>query len=149
MSDHESTSPPSIPAPGAGIRPRLDLVVLDCPDPRALGAFYAEILGWGVEDGSDDEWVSLVPPGGGVTPANPDGSASLAFQRVEGHQGPTWPEGPRPQQLHLDFEVSDIEAAEPAVLAAGATVAEVQPSETGSFKVYLDPAGHPFCLCLS
>ncbi len=149
MSDHESTPLPSTAVPGAGIRPRLDLVVLDCPDPGALGAFYAEILGWGVEDGSDDEWVTLVPLGGGSTPDSRAGSVSLAFQRVEGHQGPTWPEGPRPQQLHLDFEVPDIEAAEPAVLAAGATVAEVQPSETGSFKVYLDPAGHPFCLCRS
>jgi hypothetical protein len=42
--------------------------------------------------------------------------------------------------------VPDIDAAEPAVLAAGATLHEHQPSETGSFRVYLDPAGHPFCL---
>ncbi len=143
MSDDATTPAP----PGPALHPRLDLVVLDCPDPRALGAFYAEILGWPVEDGSDDEWVTLVPPGGGMGPDAPSGSVSLAFQRVPGHQAPTWPEGPRPQQFHLDFDVPDIAAAEPAVLAAGATVAEVQPSETGSFKVYLDPAGHPFCLC--
>lgn len=127
--------------------PRLDLVVLDCPDPRALGEFYATILGWGVEDGSDDDWVTLVPPGGGITPERPGGHVSLAFQRVEHHQAPTWPEGPRPQQFHLDFTVPDIDEAEPAVLAAGARVHEHQPSESGSFRVYLDPAGHPFCLC--
>ena len=131
------------------LRPRLDLVVLDCPDPRALGAFYAEILGWGVEPDDDDDWVTLEPPGGGATPGNPGGAVSLAFQRVPGHQPPTWPEGPRPQQFHLDLDVDDIDAAEPAVLAAGATLAEVQPSETDSFRVYLDPAGHPFCLCRS
>ena len=134
---------------GASLRPILDLVVLDCPDAWALARFYAEILGWAIEDGSDDEWVTLVPPGGGVSPDRPDGRVSLAFQRVEGHRAPTWPEGPRPQQFHLDFAGPDIDAAEPAVLAAGATVAEVQPSETGSFRVYLDPAGHPFCLCRS
>ena len=72
---------------------------------------------------------------------------SLAFQRVEDYQPPTWPEGPRPQQFHLDLAVPDIDEAEPAVLAAGATVHEHQPSESGSFRVYLDPAGHPFCLC--
>jgi predicted enzyme related to lactoylglutathione lyase len=128
--------------------PRLDLVVLDCPDPKSLGRFYARILGWGIES-EDDDWVTLEPPGGGVSPDNPAGSVSLAFQRVEGYQPPTWPEGPRPQHFHLDFDVADIDAAEPAVLEAGATVHEHQPSESGSFRVYLDPAGHPFCLCRS
>ena len=66
---------------------------------------------------------------------------------MEGYQPPTWPEGPRPQHFHLDLDVRDIDEAEPAVLAAGATVHEHQPSESGSFRVYLDPAGHPFCLC--
>lgn len=112
----------------------------------ALAGFYATILGWGIESAEDD-WVTLEPPGGGITGDNPDGSVSLAFQRVEGHQAPTWPEGPRPQQFHLDLTVDDIDAAEPAVLAAGATVHDVQTSETGSYRVYLDPAGHPFCLC--
>ena len=129
------------------LRPVLDLVVLDCPEPRALGAFYAEVLGWSIEDGSSDDWVTLVPSGGDGGPERPAGLISLAFQQVEGYQPPTWPEGPRPQHFHLDFAVPDIDAAEPAVLAAGATVHEHQPSETGSFRVYLDPAGHPFCLC--
>jgi predicted enzyme related to lactoylglutathione lyase len=128
--------------------PRLDLIVLDCPDPRALGEFYAKILGWGIESAEDD-WVTLEPPGGGISADHPRGHVSLAFQKVESYQAPTWPEGPRPQQFHLDFDVADIEEAEPRVLAAGATVAEHQPSESGSFKVYLDPAGHPFCLCRS
>ena len=74
---------------------------------------------------------------------------SLAFQRVESYQPPTWPEGPRPQQFHPDLDVPDIAEAEPRVLAAGATVHEHQPSETGDFKAHLDPAGHPFCLCRS
>lgn len=119
--------------------PRLDLVVLDCPDPRALGAFYARILGWEIES-ADDDWVDVRGPGGGI---------GLSFQKVDGYQAPTWPEGPRPQHFHLDFDVADIDAAEPAVLEAGATVHEHQPSESGSFRVYLDPAGHPFCLCRS
>jgi catechol 2,3-dioxygenase-like lactoylglutathione lyase family enzyme len=126
--------------------PRLDLIVLDCPDPRVLGEFYARILGWGIE-AADDDWVTLEPPGGGLSPHHPRGHVSLAFQRVEDYQPPTWPEGPRPQHFHLDLDVPDIDEAEPAVLAAGATVHEHQPSENGGFRVYLDPAGHPFCLC--
>jgi predicted enzyme related to lactoylglutathione lyase len=126
--------------------PLLDLVVIDCPDALALGLFYAEVLGWELEDGSDRDWSTLTPPGGRATLENPGGRATLAFQRIDDWVAPTWPGGSHPQQSHLDLTVADIDAAEPAVVAAGATVHEHQPSETGSFRVYLDPAGHPFCL---
>ena|SRR5829696_7995936 len=121
-------------------RPVLQLVAFDCPDARALAAFYADVLGWEVEDGSDDEWVTLVPPGA------PDGHVGLAFQRIDDYQAPTWPGGAHPQQAHLDLEVADLAEGEAQVLAAGATRHEHQPSESGGFVVYLDPAGHPFCL---
>jgi hypothetical protein len=42
--------------------------------------------------------------------------------------------------------VDDLDAAEAAVLELGATRHERQPGTT--FRVFLDPAGHPFCLCL-
>ncbi len=127
-------------------KPKLDLVILDCPDALQLARFYADVLGWGIEDGSDSGWATLVPPGGGLSEENPDGRPALAFQRIEDYARPTWPGGTHPQQFHLDLWAGDIDGAEPAVLAAGATVHEHQPSETGSFRVYLDPAGHPFCL---
>jgi predicted enzyme related to lactoylglutathione lyase len=126
--------------------PLLDLVVLDCPDALALGRFYATVLGWELEDGSDRDWTTLVPPGGGVSPQRPDGRTTLAFQRIDDWVAPTWPGGAHPQQFHLDLSVPVIDEAEPAVLAAGATVHEHQPSQNGSFRVYLDPVGHPFCL---
>ncbi|KGN37407.1 VOC family protein [Knoellia subterranea] len=128
------------------VKPLLDLVVLDCPDALALAQFYGEVLGWDLEDSSDRDWSTLVPPGGGIAPDRPDGRATLAFQRIDDWAVPTWPGGSHPQQFHLDFAVPVISEAEPAVLAAGASVAAEQPSESGSFKVYLDPAGHPFCL---
>lgn len=127
-------------------RPKLDLVVLDCPDARALAGFYAAILGWETEKGSDDSFVTLVPPGGGVSIANPDGRTTLAFQQIDDWVEPTWPGGSHPQQFHLDLSVPDIAGAEPALLDAGARVHAHQPSTDGSFRVYLDPAGHPFCL---
>jgi len=125
---------------------KLDLVILDCPDALALGHFYAEILGWNLEEGSDASWTTLVPPGGTLSPDNPEGRTTLAFQRIDDWVEPTWPGGDHPQQFHLDFSVSDIDQAEPAVLAAGARVHQHQPSERGTFRVYLDPVGHPFCL---
>lgn len=99
-----------------------------------------------MEEGSERDWATLAPPGGGVSPERPDGRATLAFQRIEDWVAPTWPGGQHPQQFHLDFSVGDIDAAEPAVLELGAVRADHQPSTDGGFRVYLDPVGHPFCL---
>jgi catechol 2,3-dioxygenase-like lactoylglutathione lyase family enzyme len=112
-------------------------VVLDCPDPRALAEFYRAVLG-GELTFVEDDWVVLTVDG-----------SRLAFQLVEQFAAPTWPSGGRPQQFHLDVTVDDVDAAEPQVLALGATKHDVQPGEAAgdSFRVYLDPAGHPFCLC--
>lgn len=115
----------------------LDMVVLDCPDPAALSDFYAKLLGWEVES-ADDEWVTLRSPEGGI---------GVAFQKAEGFVAPTWPEGPVPQQFHLDLNVPDIDAAEPGVLALGAAKTGRPEPDAKGFRVYLDPAGHPFCLC--
>ncbi|WP_018156350.1 VOC family protein [Demetria terragena] len=127
-------------------KPVLDLVVIDCPDAAELAQFYGAILGWEVEEGANRDWANLAHPDGGVSPDNPAGRTALAFQRIDDYVTPTWPGGTHPQQFHLDLSCPDIEAAEPALLAAGATVHEHQPSQNGGFKVYLDPAGHPFCL---
>jgi len=43
----------------------------------------------------------------------------------------------------MDVRVDDIAVAEPAVLALGATRLE---GGGRTFRVYADPAGHPFCL---
>jgi catechol 2,3-dioxygenase-like lactoylglutathione lyase family enzyme len=117
---------------------RLRTVVIDCPDPAALAEFYRKLLGGKVTSAADD-WVVLE-----LGPAG-----RLAFQQADEYAPPTWPGADRPQQFHLDVTIDDIDEAEPAVLAIGARKHEVQPGETGhdSFRVYLDPAGHPFCLC--
>ncbi|MBO4258786.1 VOC family protein [Streptomyces griseorubiginosus] len=112
---------------------KLGAVVLDCPDPRALAGFYAEILGGTVE--GEGEWVDLKVPGG----------QPLAFQAAEGFVPPRWPSAEHSQQFHLDLVVDDLDRAEQGVLALGAKpLAEEGGS---SFRVYADPAGHPFCLC--
>lgn len=118
---------------------RMRSVVLDCPDPRALADFYRELVGGDITY-ADDEWVNLR-----------DGDAVLlSFQRVTAHRPPDWPSGDPPQQFHIDVTVADVEDAERRVLDLGATKHAVQPGEAeedGNFRVYLDPAGHPFCLC--
>lgn len=111
--------------------------VLDCPDPQGLAEFYSGVLGWPVTY-ADDEWV--VVEGGGP-------SKRLAFQLVPDYRPPVWPSAERPQQLHIDLTVDDMDKAEEQVLRIGATKHEHQPSDDDSFRVFLDPAGHTFCLC--
>lgn len=114
---------------------RFSLVALDCPDPQALATFYAQITGWEIEhDGGD--WVQL----------GSDAGATIAFQLAPDHRAPVWPSSEQPQQAHLDFDVPDLDTAEKQVLELGARKAEAQPGT--SFRVFLDPAGHPFCLVL-
>jgi predicted enzyme related to lactoylglutathione lyase len=112
--------------------------VLDCANPRELGEFYSQLLGWPVLEGDDDDWV-VVTEGGSP--------ARLAFQKVDDYRPPVWPSADRPQQLHIDVTVGDLDKAEAEVLKIGATKHAHQPSEDDGFRVFLDPAGHTFCLC--
>jgi catechol 2,3-dioxygenase-like lactoylglutathione lyase family enzyme len=113
-------------------------IVLDSPDARMLAAFYRQLLGWTVAQ-DESGWVKLSAPGGG---------AGLSFQTEAAYVKPTWPAGPGDQQMmvHLDIEVDDLDAAGAHAVAAGAVLAEYQPQD--GVRVYLDPAGHPFCLFL-
>jgi catechol 2,3-dioxygenase-like lactoylglutathione lyase family enzyme len=120
--------------------PRLSLagIVLDAPDARELAAFYRRLLGWEVKR-EEPGWVILVGPW--ERPV-------LSFQTESRYVRPTWPAGPGDQQMmvHLDIEVDDLDEAGAHAVAAGAVLADYQPQET--VRVYLDPAGHPFCLFL-
>ena len=112
---------------------RYPSVVIDCPDAAALATFYGEVLGYQVDIIGDD-WADVRSE-----------NQCFSFQQVADYTPPVWPGQGTPQQMHLDVIVEDLDAAEKAVLALGATKPEHQPGET--FRVLLDPAGHPFCLC--
>ena len=115
---------------------RFPAFVIDCPDPVALAEFYAALLDWEVKP--QDDWVDIRP--------SDDGNC-ISFQQVADYRAPEWPGQSVPQQMHLDVVVDDLDQGEAAVVELGATRAETQPGTT--FRVFLDPAGHPFCLCLS
>ncbi|MEU6897210.1 VOC family protein [Streptomyces virginiae] len=117
----------------------LQCVVLDCPEPRVLADFYRSLLGGDVDRPDrrwslDGDWSTLHTPTGLV----------LAFQRATDHVPPKWPDPSRPQQFHLDLGVPDLDRAQEEVLAAGGTL--LDGSDARGWRVYADPAGHPFCL---
>ena len=109
---------------------RLHHVVVDCPDPVALAAFWSTVLGLPVTFRSQD-WVVV---------SRDATTSGLAFQLAPDHRPPRRGDPDRPQQLHLDVMVDDVRGAGEAVLALGATRLD----DAGS--VFADPAGHPFCL---
>lgn len=118
----------------------LQCVVLDCPDPAQLAEFYQSLLGGTVNQHDPrwalgENWATLHSPSGLV----------LAFQRVEDYQPPQWPGNTRPQQFHLDFGVQDLDRTQEEVLGWGATVLDDGADGRG-WRIYADPAGHPFCL---
>ncbi|WP_283136671.1 VOC family protein [Rhizohabitans arisaemae] len=113
----------------------MGMVNLDCDDPHILAAFYRQVLGWEVAHESDD-YAMLS-----------NGSVMLGFGRVKGYTPPNWPNETEPKRYHLDFYVDDYDKAEAALLALGAKKPEFQPG-ADRWRVLLDPAGHPFCICL-
>lgn len=114
---------------------KFSLVALDCPNPLELAEFYQRIVGGSIKKDADDpEWVRL----------EIGDSGDIGFQQVLDYQPPDWPDG-SPQQAHLDFDVTDLDEGEARIVAVGARKADTQP-EPNSWRVFLDPAGHPFCL---
>ena len=128
-----------VPAPANPANARIGAIVLDCADPWQLGRFYAALLGRSLHHDSNDDWVEL-----------DGGEPVLAFQRVAHHQPPAWP-GDAPQQAHLDLQIADFTTAHRHAVSLGATPLDppTPPPSQGerSFRVYADPAGHPFCFC--
>lgn len=112
---------------------RLGSIALDCGDPGELGKFWAALLEGEIAFASD-EFVAVRTT-----------KIWLAAVRVESYLPPTWPAGSIPKQMHLDLAVEDLSEAETKAASLGARRVESQPAPD-RYVVFLDPAGHPFCL---
>jgi len=115
-------------------------LVLDCLDALALATFWAAVLGRSIEH-QEDGWISL---------SRGEDGHRLSFQQVKGYRRPQWPGQDVPQQVHLDVFVEDLFVAQERVRALGAiALREVLDPGPRQWRVYADPAGHPFCLVTS
>ena len=110
------------------------MVTLDCAEVTPVADFWKAALGYEQVAGDGDNYAMLA---GGAGPA-------LGFGKVEGHEPPGWPNERGSKQFHLDLAAEDVEAETERLLGLGATLADPQPGET--WRVLLDPAGHPFCV---
>ena len=118
---------------------------LDCANPVELAKFYSKITGLKVqpfdegETAETCEWLELW---------DENDRTKMAFQKIDNYRVPTWPTGDLPQQAHMDFHAKDLDIAEKKLLELGAVKTEFQP-KPHRFRVYLDIAGHPFCIVQS
>ncbi len=117
-------------------------VVLNCSKPAELASFWAELLGGDPVEWHPG-WVTLEPP--------PHGQR-LSFQSND--SPPDAAPIPRgPGLVHFDILVDDLGTAHERVVAAGGVYQREhisrRPGTNGEripWRVYHDPAGHPFCL---
>jgi catechol-2,3-dioxygenase len=118
---------------GVGSAMELFAVTIDAPDALALARFYADLLGMEVTyEGPEGALIA----GGGK---------SVMFQQVSGYSPPRWPDPAHPQQAHLDITVEDLDRGEARAMELGAARLD---GGAQTFRVFADPAGHPFCLCV-
>jgi hypothetical protein len=111
---------------------------IEAPNPGALARFYAELL----------EWPIVHEEPGTAVLAAPGGQTFVVFQQAHDYVPPVWPpvDGSQRAMMHLDFQVGELDSAVAEAVALGASLAASQPQ--ANVRVLLDPAGHPFCLCL-
>ncbi|NGN70181.1 VOC family protein [Streptomyces sp. A7024] len=115
----------------------LSSVIIDAGDLEPEGTFWHRLLGGSITRTPTHHFVQA--PGFPV----------LVIQSAPGHVAPEWPDGVS-QQLHLDFAVDDLRAADRTAIDAGASrlrpTDDVPPDSEKGSRVYASPAGHPFCL---
>ena len=100
---------------------------------RELAAFYCELLGMQVVS---EGWLRIAT----------DETSALRFA-LDGDgwsdlRPPRWRDPEHPQQMHLDIQVPDLDGAGELIVGMGGRLLE----DFGDYRVYADPAGHPFCL---
>jgi predicted enzyme related to lactoylglutathione lyase len=121
-------------------------VTFSCAEPRELGRFWANALGWPVEE-IDEELQQLRDAGVDereltgffVTRPPNDGRPRFLFQRREKSRPASYP-------IHLDFDSDDREAEVERLTGAGASVVETKVGTNITFTIMRDPDGNPFCV---
>ncbi len=132
--------------------PIIRQVVLDCPDARVLAEFYRQLFDLRYRPGDEPPAVGQPDPNGQdwLVLRGADGVIGLSFQQVPDLPTATWPDGPRPQMLHLDTSVptqEDLLLQRQRALALGAEqLLDRSDDAQEPLFVFADPAGHPFCI---
>ena len=122
-------------------------VTFSCAEPRQLGAFWAEALGWPEEE-TDEGFLQQLRDAGvaerdlsgfyATRPPNA-GRPRFLFQRREKSRPASYP-------IHMDFGTDDREAEVKRLVRAGASVVETKEGANLTFTILRDPEENPFCV---
>jgi predicted enzyme related to lactoylglutathione lyase len=122
-------------------------VTFSCAEPRELGRFWTDALGWSAEE-IDEGFLRQLRDAGmdereltgfyATRPAD-GGRPRFLFQRREKSRPASYP-------IHLDFATDDREAEIERLTAAGASVVETKVGTNITFTIMRDPDGNPFCV---
>jgi catechol 2,3-dioxygenase-like lactoylglutathione lyase family enzyme len=122
-------------------------VTFACAEPRELGRFWANALGWPDEEidssflqkfrdaGVDERQVTSFH----LVRRPEDRRPRFLFLRREKSR-------PESHAIHLDFHADDREAEIERLTSAGASVVETKVGTNITFTVMRDPEGNPFCV---
>src|SRR6476620_7725851 len=122
-------------------------VTFSCAEPRQLGAFWAEALGWPEEE-TDEGFMQRLRDAGVAEPdlsgfyvTRPPnaGRPRFLFQRREKSRPASYP-------IHLDFGADDRKAEVERLERAGASVVETKEGANLTFTILRDPEVNPFCV---
>jgi hypothetical protein len=114
---------------------RFASIVFDCKDPAELAQFWAALVGGEVAL-TGDEFVAVRTS-----------ECWIAAMYVPDYRAPTWGDAAVPKQMHIDLSVDDLDEAEAEAVRLGARLLSDQPAPD-RYRIFLDPAGHPFCLSI-
>jgi predicted enzyme related to lactoylglutathione lyase len=133
--------------PNAPLQRHIGNVTFSCAEPRELGRFWANALGWPDEE-IDEDFLQRFRDAGVderqvmsfYLVRQPDGGRPrFLFQEREKSRPASYP-------IHLDFGADDREAEIERLTAAGASVVETKVGTNVTFTVMRDPEGNPFCV---
>jgi predicted enzyme related to lactoylglutathione lyase len=116
---------------------KLGNVMIDCSNQLELRDFYSALLEW---EKCEMYNLPAVRSSNGIV---------FLFCQEEDYTPPIWPEinGCQQKQMHFDFGVQDLAQMVHRAEDLGAVKSASQ-FGGDDFVTMIDPAGHPFCLCL-
>ena len=116
---------------------RIQCLTIDCHNPKLLGEFWGEVLGWQVTHESEFEVVVEPPAGSPLQNVAPD----ILFLKVPDKKIVK-------NRLHLDLRPDDRDAEVERIKKLGAVEVEIGQSQDPNvtWVVLADPEGNEFCV---
>ncbi|ALV46191.1 hypothetical protein SAMN04489740_3913 [Arthrobacter alpinus] len=115
---------------------RIENISIDSTSPFETAQFWAQALGWQIDEDGDDDEIAVQP-----TPGSPEAGVlpDILFLRVPETKAVK-------NRLHLDLRPADQVAEVARLEALGATRVDIGQGSDVTWVVMADPEGNEFCI---